>query len=59
MINVGVDVNFRDKDEMFFILVCKVGYVKVVDELIKVGVDIILVDKKKILLMIVFDYGYL
>lgn len=40
MIKGGVDVNMKDKNKIFFIVVCYKEYVYVVKELIEVGVDI-------------------
>lgn len=40
MINVGVCVNLKCGNEIFFIVVCKIENVDVVEELINVGVDV-------------------
>lgn len=40
MVKYGSDVNLSDRENMLFIVVCKGGYVNVVEELIKVNVDV-------------------
>lgn len=40
MVKYGSDVNLSDRENILFIVVCKGGYVNVVEELIKVNVDV-------------------
>lgn len=40
MLNIGVNVNLSNGVKIFLLVVCKGGYVNVVEELIKVNVDV-------------------
>lgn len=56
---IGVDVNMVCENEILLIVVCDLGILNVVEELIKVGVDVNLSNGEVILLIIVCDIGYL
>lgn len=58
MIKVGVNVDLKYKDEIFLIVVCMMGCVIVVEELLKVGVDVNISDEYYILLIIVLNKDY-
>lgn len=45
--------------KIFFILVCNMGYLIIVEELLKVGVDVNFSDGNLILLIVIIKKGYL
>lgn len=54
---MGVDINCKDEYNIFLIIVCFMGYVVVVEILIKVGVNINLSDGNEMFLIKVCKYG--
>lgn len=58
MIYEWVDVNFKDKNNILFIVVCEGGYLSVVEILMKVGVNVNFRDGEKIFFIVVCNSGW-